>query len=1135
MALKALSNVTQGGSAFPKLPSSLSRSSELTQTLPLDSEAKATIRVNIGVTAGGISVIARSATASITIGATASGETFTLHAGVASCQVNLSASAAGFNTSTQVPDETSNGNDMVLLNDPTFVTDAAVGTRSTDFDSASSQAGRIDNNFESTFQSPFSLSVWTKPDDGVLSGSNEYIFPASSGTVSGVENWRWDLRQVGGKLRVSIIFYSGSSEIQNIKETTNNVYSDGTQSAWTHVVVTVSSSAVPTIYVNGSAVALSTISSASFSLSDYDSTNDCVGIAGVLTSSSDTTPIYEYNGKLDDIALWSTELTSTQASNLYNSGNGTNLEGSSNLAGWWKMGEHSVVPITYSGTATCSVTITTAANGDLLELHSGAATCSINVTASASGDLLELHSGSATVSVNVTASANGTAFTAHSGTASCQVNLSASASGTVTAPSAWSNDYSISLDGTDDYLSIGNPSDLQITGNMTISAWFKTSSGSNNRIIDKDGGGGQPRSYILLLVSNKLRWVRFNSSGTGYTIDTVDTFNDNAWHHVVVTNKTSGTIDIYVDGTALTLGTGTGNYTNVTSSGNSGITMNNAAVGVNIGYFAATSSQYFDGLIDEVAIWDDVLTSSEVTAIYNNGAPTDLTTDAGNYASSANLQGHWRMEEGSGTSVADSSSNSNAATLNNSPTFSTDVPAWSNNYSLDFDGTNDYLSTSLVTNTYDLKNGFSASLWVKLDDVSTTQDFFGRYGASTGRFYFGITGSNVRAAIGTSFDTSTLSHGMATGVWYHVAYTFSGGSSGTFTYYLNGSSVGTISFTWTSDSGSYEPMHIGGLKNGSNLYQNPTNGKIDEFALYDSTLSASDITAIYNSGAPANQSSDSNLVAYWRMEENTGTTVADSSSNSNTATLNNGPTFSTDVPVFNQFSINLDGSNDYLKTSFSPSGIGTGDYSIAFWFNMTSGATEDHPYFLAFGANASSTTNTYQGLGLTGRSGDGYKVRVNNYYGSSYTQSASSSTSDVTAGTWYHFLLVRSGNTLTLYKDGSSFLTLSNSDVSSNDLSLGSEFRLGYGYGAASRYVKGLIDEAAVWDVALSSSDATAIYNSGTPNDLTTSGSYDTDRSGDLQFYWRMEENTGTSVTDTSGNGNTATLTNGPTFSTTTP
>ena len=384
-----------------------------------------------------------------------------------------------------------------------------------------------------------------------------------------------------------------------------------TSGTWFHLAYTRSGTTVK-LYVNGSL--------------ETTATNAAFG-AGFGTSSNTDTLIgcfrgnvINIDGKVDEVAVWDSVLTASEITKVYNSGepfdltsNDGNYTSSTDLQGYWRFEDNTV-----SGS-----------NGTIADSSGNSRTATTK---------------------------NGVTFSTD-------------------IPVPHTNNYSISLDGEDTYLSIGNPSDLQITGNMTISAWFKTSSGSNNRIIDKDGGGGQPRSYILLLVSNKLRWVRFNASGTGYTIDTVDTFNDNAWHHVVVTNKTSGTIDIYVDGTALTLGTGTGNYTNVTSSGNSGITMNNAAVGINMGYFAATTSQYFDGLIDEVAIWDDVLTASEVTAIYNNGAPTDLTTDAGNYASSANLQGHWRMEEGSGTSVADSSSNSNAATLNNSPTFSSDTPS----------------------------------------------------------------------------------------------------------------------------------------------------------------------------------------------------------------------------------------------------------------------------------------------------------------------------------------------------------------------------------------------------------------------------------------------------------------------------
>ena len=62
--------------------------------------------------------------------------------------------------------------------------------------------------------------------------------------------------------------------------------------------------------------------------------------------------------------------------------------------------------------------------------------------------------------------------------------------------------------------------------------------------------------------------------------------------------------------------------------------------------------------------------------------------------------------------------------------------------------------------------------------------------------------------------------------------------------------------------------------------------------MYDAALTASDISNIYNSGVPKNESSRSNLVGYWRMNENGN----DSSSNSNNLTVN-GATFTRNVPT----------------------------------------------------------------------------------------------------------------------------------------------------------------------------------------------------------------------------------------------
>jgi hypothetical protein len=76
-------------------------------------------------------------------------------------------------------------------------------------------------------------------------------------------------------------------------------------------------------------------------------------------------------------------------------------------------------------------------------------------------------------------------------------------------------------------------------------------------------------------------------------------------------------------------------------------------------------------------------------------------------------------------------------------------------------------------------------------------------------------------------------------------------------------------------------------------------GNIDEVAIWDSALSASDITSIYNSGVP-NDISSLSPVAYYRMGDNdggTGTTITDQGSGGNDGTLTNGPTFLTDVPT----------------------------------------------------------------------------------------------------------------------------------------------------------------------------------------------------------------------------------------------
>ena len=85
----------------------------------------------------------------------------------------------------------------------------------------------------------------------------------------------------------------------------------------------------------------------------------------------------------------------------------------------------------------------------------------------------------------------------------------------------------------------------------------------------------------------------------------------------------------------------------------------------------------------------------------------------------------------------------------------------------------------------------------------------------------------------------------------------------------------------------------------------------------------------------------------------------------------------------------------------------------------------------------------------------------------------------------------------------------------------------------ANSWFPGLLDEAAVWDSALTAPNVAAIYNGGTPVDLGEDG-LDLSPVG----WWRMGDNdggTGTTITDQGSGGNNGTLVNGPTFSSEVP
>ena len=222
-----------------------------------------------------------------------------------------------------------------------------------------------------------------------------------------------------------------------------------------------------------------------------------------------------------------------------------------------------------------------------------------------------------------------------------------------------------------------------------------------------------------------------------------------------------------------------------------------------------------------------------------------------------------------------------------------DAPAsWTNSYSIDFDGTNDYMTADGIFNDISVSAG-TVSLWVKLDtsasndmlfkfDVDRNNQASIAYISSTTsmRFQYKAGGTNK------SFDHSVSVE--ADGNWHHYVITWDT-SADQMKGYIDGSQVDSTQTGLGTWSGTINAFRIGANSIANNSY---INGRIDQVAIFTSVVSAS---TLYNSGTPYDLSSVSNLVGYWEMNEGTGTSIADSSGTGNTGTLVNGAAFASDV------------------------------------------------------------------------------------------------------------------------------------------------------------------------------------------------------------------------------------------------
>ncbi len=573
-------------------------------------------------------------------------------------------------------------------------------------------------------------------------------------------------------------------------------------------------------------------------------------------------------------------------------------------------------------------------------------------------------------------------------------------------------------------------------------------------------------------------------SATGFTNPTIyvngvqtTTIAASVWQYITITTSSS------ISGSAVNIG-----------RANSTVAVNNSRT-------------------DDVRFYNRILSAQEVSKLYN-WAPGPI--------------GYWQFDENTGTTLHDASGNGNGATI----TDTANVGKWTSGqygsaYDMEGNETSDVMA---LDNTIDLGTRNTIAYWVYFVNSTNSPVIGGNYSTTEGYMSYRES-TTLYSRPGTGVSAASVSYTTAINTWYHIEVVRDNTS---IKFYVNGIQAGS---TQTLDANpNFTLYSLTNYVTGVTNY--PLEGRLDDVRVYNYPRSSQQVIEDMNGGHPAGGSPLGSQIMYWKLDEQNGNTINNSGFGTSTYNgTNSGATWLQNNSCKVNGCLYFDTTTDSVSAGDVAYIDGLTGFTTSFWLNPQTLATNK-----MIVSKANTTTQRVFQIKTDDTTAAKLKVMISSSAAdtSNYCVTASSVLS---ASTWQHVTVVYDGTATTgndqrvkVYVNGApTSCTVTGTIPTSLVSSTTSNFKLGQGDDTTPTALISYIDELKIYTSALTADQVKIEAQYGSTIDFGTGQNETTQITGTAEtgpiLYLPLDENTGTTAADKSGNGLNGTLTNGPVWS----